>query len=99
MRSRLVGSGSRARSRSRLNSAAPYNTQAWPPINRWSTRCLRIVERALRIGLGIKGASHGHIVMPEPGALFPALLRRHANPGRPFRLAEVVDRDHKIHAS
>lgn len=23
-----------ARSRSRLNSAAPYNTQAWPPISR-----------------------------------------------------------------
>src|SRR3982750_2705883 len=85
---------SRARSRSRLNSAAPYNTQAWPPINRWATRCLRIVERALRIGLGIKGASHRDVVVPEPGALVPALPGRHAEPGTPFRLVEVLELDH-----
>src|SRR4051812_15604238 len=98
-RSRLVGSGSRARSRSRLNSAAPYNTQAWPPINRWATRCLRIVERALRIGLGIKRASHRDVVVPEPGALLPALPGGHPVPVGPLRLADVLDRDHRRNAS
>ncbi len=93
-RSRLAGSGRRAISTSRLNSAAPYNTHAWPPINRWSTRCFLIVERALRIGLGIKRPSHRNEVVPEPGAFVPALLGRHAIPVDPFRLPDLVDLDH-----
>src|SRR5436309_6312704 len=82
-----------------LSSAAPYNTQAWPPINRWATRCPRIVERALRIGLGIKRASHRDVVVPEPGALFPALPGSHPVPVGPLRLADVLDRDHRRNAS
>jgi hypothetical protein len=42
---------------SRLNSAAPYSTHAWPPISRLLTRCERNVERTLRIGLGVKRAT------------------------------------------
>ncbi len=87
--------GSRATSTSRLNSAAPYNTHAWPPINRWSTRCFRIVERALRIGLGIKRASHGYEVVPEPGALVPALRGRQQIPVDPLRLPDVFGCDHR----
>jgi hypothetical protein len=43
-----------AKSASRLNYAAPYNTHAWPPINKARTRCFRIEERTLSIGFGIK---------------------------------------------
>ena len=49
---------------SRLNSAAPYNTQACPPINRARTSQFRKVERTLRIGFGVKSTSLGKILGP-----------------------------------
>src|SRR5215813_14833843 len=61
-----------ARSRSRLNSAAPYDTHACPPMSRARTRCARIEERTLSIGLGIKRASEREEGGPEFGVLAPS---------------------------
>jgi hypothetical protein len=75
---------------SRLNWAAPYNTHAWPPISRNRTRRVVRVERTLRIGLGIKGASHDQIEFPQLHRLAPAFLRREHLPGMPFIVGPVV---------
>jgi hypothetical protein len=49
----------------RLHSAAPWNTYAWPPIKRQWTPCVRIEEKTLRIGLGVKRASQRQERRPE----------------------------------
>jgi RHS repeat-associated protein len=56
-RSRFSGESRIARSVPRLNSTAPYNTHAWPPISRLLTWCERSVEGTLRIGFGVKRAT------------------------------------------
>ena len=48
------------------------------------TWCLRIVERTLRIGFGIKGASEVEIGLPKPLAFQPPLGGREAIPLRPL---------------
>src|SRR5947209_9877212 len=75
---------------SRLNWAAPYNTHAWPPISRCRTWRVVRVERTLRIGFGIKRASHREVELPELHRLRPALLRRQAVPRFPFVVSQVV---------
>gem|GEM_PF-4115866 len=72
------------RSVSRLNSAAPYNTQAWPPMSRHWTWRSRIEERALRIGFGVKGASKCKVSLPETRGLCPALSRSQPIPLGPL---------------
>jgi hypothetical protein len=47
----------RIKSVSRLNSAPPYKTHAWPPMSRHFTPLVFIEERTLRIGLGVKRSS------------------------------------------
>ena len=69
---------------SRLNSAAPYNTQARPPISRHWTWCSRIEERTLRIGLGIKGTSKCKVSLLETRDLCPALSRSQPIPLGPL---------------
>jgi hypothetical protein len=48
----------------------------------------------LRIGLGIKRTSHGYVVMPEAGTLFPTLLGCHPVPVNPLGLTDILDLDH-----
>src|SRR3990172_612706 len=71
----LSASASRTRSVSRLNSAAPYNTHACPPINRARTRCAWIEERTLRIGFGINRTSQNQERLPQFLALQPSFGR------------------------
>src|SRR5690606_14627221 len=80
-RPRFSGEARTAKSASRLNSAAPYSTQAWPPIRRARTPCVRIVERTLGIGLGLKAASKQVEGFPQAHALGPPLLRAYQVPG------------------
>ncbi len=89
-RARLPASARMARSVSRLNSAAPYNTQAWPPISRARTRCAWIEERTLRIGFGIKRASQHQVALPEFLALPPTLERMEAVPLRPLLADQIL---------
>lgn len=56
-RARFSASARIAKSETLLNSAAPQNTRACPPVSRQRTRCAAIEERTLSIGFGIKGAS------------------------------------------
>src|SRR5256885_15287616 len=83
-----------ARSVSRLNSAAPYNTHAWPPMSRHRTPFVRIEERTLRIGFGIKGTTQRQVRLPQSRAGVPALLRRHQVPFEPLAGPEVVEFGH-----
>src|SRR5262245_26980984 len=87
-RCRFAESATRTISVSRLNSAAPYNTHAWPPIRRYCTRWVVRVERTLRIGFGVKGPSHGQIVFPQLLRLAPAFLWRQLVPLLPFAVTE-----------
>ena len=77
-----------------LNSAAPYNTQAWPPISRHWTWCSRIEERTLRIGFGIKGASKCKVNLPEARGLCPALSRSQPIPLGPLLAHQFFGADH-----
>jgi len=79
-----------ARSRSRLNSAAPYDTHAWPPMSSALTRCARIEERTLSIGLGIKRAPQRQERCPKFAALAPSFGRRQAKPLGPLRPDEIL---------
>src|SRR5207244_3902512 len=79
-----------ARSTSRLNSAAPYDTHACPPMSSARTRCARIEERTLSIGLGIKRASQRQERRPKFAALAPSFGRRQAEPLRPLRSYDVL---------
>lgn len=83
-----------ARSVSRLNSAAPYNTQACPPISKHWTWCFWIEERTLRIGFGIKGASKCKIGLPETRGLRPALGRGEPVPLGPFLTHQLLRANH-----
>ena len=74
---------------SRLNSAPPYNTHAWPPMRSERTPLVVRVERTLRIGLGVKGPSQFQIGLPEPRGFFEALDRGQGVPLRPFRPDEI----------
>ena len=78
-----------AKSKSRLYSAAPYNTQACPPINRARTSYCRIVARTRRIWVGIER------VIPRRKAqrFGPTLLRREAHPCRHFLAVQIVEGD------
>ena len=80
-----------ARSRSRLYSAAPYNTQAWPPINRTGTSNCRIVERTRRIWVGITGASEGMEPRSETDGLRPPLLWRQSHPLRGLLAVQILE--------
>jgi hypothetical protein len=79
---------------SRLNSAAPYDAQAGPPMSRARTRCARIEESALRIGFGIKGTSEGEAGRPQLLALQPALDRREPIPLRPLGTGQLLRSNH-----
>lgn len=61
---RIRGARLSAKARSRLNSAAPYNTQAWPPITRARSFFRWIKERALAIRLWFKRPAHQQKVFP-----------------------------------
>ena len=74
---------------SRLNSAAPYNTQACPPMSRDRTWWFQKVERPVWIGFGIKGASQGQELLAQALALAPALGGSHLVPVEPFGLKVV----------
>ena len=89
-RRRFSGSARIARSASRLNSAAPYRMHAWPPMSRLCTPCVRIVERTLRIGLGIKRTSQGQIGRPQTLALHPPLDRSQPIPCGPLGVAQIL---------
>lgn len=91
-RARFSGEARRVMSRSRLNSAAPYNTQAWPPMRSACTSCVRSVERTLVIGFGVKRASEGQEPVPQLRALLPALLGREPVPLEPLVLAGFAER-------
>src|ERR1700736_2012648 len=75
-----------ARSRSRLNSAAPYRMQAWPPMSRKRTRRFWIEERTLTIGLGVKRSSQGQEGGPQLLGFGPALCRCQRPPLEDFRV-------------
>ena len=81
---------------SRLNSAAPYHTQAWPPMSRHWTWCSRIEERTLRIGFGIKGASKCKVSLPETRSLCPALSRSQPIPLGPLLAHQFFCADHGV---
>src|ERR1043166_8080229 len=93
-RSRFAESARIKRSVSRLNSAAPYNTHAWPPISRAWTRRAAIVERTLCIRLGIKGTSDLQVVCPQLTALLPPFERGEPIPIRPLASNDVFQLDH-----
>src|SRR5258706_3567111 len=57
------------------------------------TRCVRIEERTLSIGFGIKGASQGAERRPEFTALPQALGRRECVPLGPLRTYEIFRPD------
>src|SRR5438552_13159781 len=57
-------------------------------MSRLWTWCVRIKERALRIGLWLKPSSDLQVVRPELLRLGPPLLRRQRKPFEPFRLGE-----------
>ena len=88
-RSRFASSASTSTSVSRLNSAPPYNTHAWPPMRSERTPLFVRVERTLRIGLGVKGPSQFQIGLPELGGFLEALGRGQGVPLRPFRPDEI----------
>ena len=81
---RFSASANTAMSVSRLNSAAPYRTHACPPISRYRTPLWFNSERTLRIGFGVKRASHLQEKIPELLAFPPALPRRKAIPLQPL---------------
>ena len=93
-RARLAVSARIAKSVSRLNSAAPYNTHACPPMSRARTRCTRIEERTLRIGFGIKRSSERQIGLPQLLALEPTLRWREPIPLDPFVFDELLRPNH-----
>jgi len=93
-RTRLRGSARIARSMSRLNSAAPYNTHAWPPMRRARTRCSWIEERTLRIGLGIKRSSQHQVGMPQFFRFAPAPCRSQAVPFCPLFSDKIIHGKH-----
>ncbi len=95
-RGKFSASDKTAKSVSRLNSAAPYNTHAWPPIKRHCTRCAFIEKRTLSIGLGVKRTSQQQVRRPKLLALAPALLGRHSIPLCPFSADDVFGVDHRI---
>src|SRR5207244_626953 len=68
-RSKLDSSARIKKSMSLLTCAAPYNTQACPPISSAWTPFALIVERTCRIGVGIKATSHCKILREENFAL------------------------------
>jgi hypothetical protein len=51
---------------------------------------VRIEERALRIGLGIKGSSQGEVGLPEFFGLAETLDRREGVPFGPFISDEIL---------
>ena len=79
---------------SRLNSAPPYNTHAWPPISSERTPFRRIVERTLRIGLGVKRTSQFEVRLPQFRRLLQPLGRGKRVPLRPFVSNEGSKVDH-----
>jgi hypothetical protein len=79
-----------AKSVSRLNSAAPYNTHACPPMRSARARCAAIEERTVRIGFGIKRSSERQERQPQSFGFAPPLARGEAVPCRPFRPDQVV---------
>src|SRR5690242_15260514 len=89
-RARLFLTTSKARSRSRLNSAAPYSTQACPPITRLFTWCARVKERALSIGLRVRPPSDLQVVGPQLLRLGPPLLGCQREPFQPLGLGEPL---------
>ncbi len=93
-RFRLFASARMTRSVSRLNSAAPYNTHACPPISRARTRCSRIEERTLRIGFGIKRTSQNQERLPESLALHPTFGRTQRVPLCPLRTHQLFSLNH-----
>ncbi len=63
-RRRFCGSASRTMSVSRLNSAAPYNMQACPPMSRKRTPQVCRMERTLCIGFRVKRTAYLDIKCP-----------------------------------
>jgi|LakMenEpi03Aug12_release.lakeMendotaPanAssembly.Ray.scaffolds.fasta_scaffold337454_2 hypothetical protein len=79
---------------SRLNSAPPYKSHAWPPISSERTPFRRIVERTLRIGLGVKRTSQFEVRLPQFRRLLQPLGRGQHVPLRPFVSNERSQVDH-----
>lgn len=65
-------------------------------MSRARARCLRIEERAVRIGLGIKRASQGQERLPQLLALEPPLDGAQAIPIRPLGPDDVLRANHPL---
>ena len=91
---RLAASATTRMSVSRLNSAPPYKMHAWPPISSERTPFRRIVDRTLRIGLGVKRTSQFEVRLPQFRRLLQPLSRREHIPLRPFVADERSQFDH-----
>ena len=86
--------GEDAKSMSRLNSGAPSNTHAGPPMSRARTRCARIEERTLRIGFGINKTSEGEVSLPELSAFSTAWCGCEPLPFGPLTANQLLRLNH-----
>lgn len=86
--------GNEVDSEGQLNSAAPYNAQAWLPISRDWTWCVRIEAGTLRTGFGIQGASKCKVSLPEARHHCPELSRSQPVPLGPLLADQFFSADH-----